>query len=63
MRSLSFIARIIAFYEELFDEGGSLERGFCRFSCALSRCMRSCLTRLVGLKTVSVVFHAHYRVL
>ncbi len=60
---MSFFARIIAFYEELFDEGGSLESGFCRFSCAFSGFMKSCLTRVVGLKTVSVVFRAHYRVL
>jgi hypothetical protein len=56
-------ARIIAFYEELFDEGGSLESGFCRFSRALSRFMKSCLTRAVCLKAVSVVFRAHYRIL
>jgi hypothetical protein len=58
-----FFARIIAFYEELFDEDGSLEVGFCRFSRALSRFMKSSLTRTVRLKSVSVVFHAHYRVL
>jgi hypothetical protein len=60
---LLFFARIIAFYEELFDEGGSLESGFCRVSRALSRFMKSCLTRVVRLKAVSVVFRAHYRVL
>ncbi len=58
-----FFARNIAFYEELFDKGGSLESVFCHFSCALSRFMKSCLTRVVGLKAVSVVFRAHYRVL
>jgi hypothetical protein len=63
MRFLSFFARIIAFYEELFDEGGSLESGFCRFPRALSSFMKSCLTRVVRLKAVSVVFRAHYRVL
>jgi hypothetical protein len=41
MRFPSFFARIITFYEELFDEGGSLEDGFCRFSRALSRFMSS----------------------
>ncbi len=55
--------RIIAFYEELFDEGGSLESGLCHLSRALSRFMESCLTRVVRLKAVSVVFRAHYRVL
>ena len=30
-------ARFIAFYEELFDKGGSLEGGFCCCSRALSR--------------------------
>jgi hypothetical protein len=63
MRFLSFFARIIAFYEELFDKGGSLESGFCRFSRALSRFMKSCLTRVVHLKAVSVVFRVHYHVL
>jgi hypothetical protein len=63
MRFLSFFARIITFYEELFDEGGSLEDGFCRFSRALSRFMKSCLTREDRLKAVSFVFRAHYRVL
>jgi hypothetical protein len=63
MRFLSFFARIIAFYEELFDEGGSLEGGFCRFSRALSRFMKSCLTRVLRLKAVSVVFRAHHYVL
>jgi hypothetical protein len=56
MRSLSFIARIITFYEELFDEGGWLESGFYRFSRALSRFMKRCLMRVVRLKAVSVVF-------
>ena len=51
------------FYEELFDGGGSLERGFGRFSRALSRFMKSCLTRVVRLNAVSVVFRVHYRVL
>ena len=59
----AFFARIIAFDEELFDEGGSLESGFCCFSRALSRFMKSCLMRVVRWKAVSVVFHAHYRVL
>jgi hypothetical protein len=54
---------MIAFYEELFDEGGSLESGFCRFSRALSRFMMSCWMRVIRLKTVSVVFRAHHRVL
>jgi hypothetical protein len=63
MRFLLFFACIIAFYEELFDEGGSLESGFCRFSRALSRFMRSCLTRVVRWKAVSVIFRAHYCVL
>jgi hypothetical protein len=58
-----FFARIIAFYEEQFDEGGSLEGGFCHFSRALSRFMKSCLTRVVRLKAVCVIFRAHYRVL
>jgi hypothetical protein len=44
---LFFLARIITFYAELFDEGGSLEGGACRFSRALSRFMLSCLTRVV----------------
>ena len=57
-----FFARIIALYEELFDEDGSLEGGFLLFSRALSRCMKSCLTRVDRLKAVSVVFRAHYRV-
>ena len=43
------------FYEELFNEGCSLESGFCRFSRALSCFMNSCLTRVVRLKAVSVV--------
>jgi hypothetical protein len=63
MRFLSFFARIIAFYEELFDEGGWLESGFCSFSRALSRFMMSSLTRVARLTAVSVVFRAHYRVL
>jgi hypothetical protein len=63
MRFRSFFARIITFYEELFDEDGSLEGGFCRFSRALSRFMQSCLTRVDRLKAFSVVFRAHYRVL
>ena len=58
MRLLSFFARIITFYEELFDESGLLEGGFGRFSRALSRFMKSCLTRAVRLKTVSVVVFA-----
>jgi hypothetical protein len=58
-----FVARIIAFYEELFDKGGSLECVFCHFSRALSRFMKSCSTRAVRLKSVSVAFRAHYRVL
>jgi hypothetical protein len=61
--SVVFFARIITFYEELFDEGYMLECGFGRFSRALSRFMKSCLTRMVHLKAVSVVFRAHYRVL
>jgi hypothetical protein len=60
---LSFFARIITFYEELFDEDGSLERGFCRFSRASSRFMQSCLTRVDRLNAVSVVFRVHYHVL
>ena len=52
--------RIITFYEELFEEGGSLESGFCRFSRALSRFMKSCLTKVVRLKAVSVVFRARF---
>ena len=56
-------ARIITFYEELIDEDGSLDSGFCRFSRALSRFMKSCLTKAVCLKAFSVVFRAHYRVL
>jgi hypothetical protein len=63
MRCMRFFARIIAFYEELFDEGGSLESGFCRCSRALSRFMKSCLTRVVRLKAGTVFFRAHYRVL
>jgi hypothetical protein len=63
MRLLSFFARIITFYEELFDEDGSLERGSCRFLHALSRFMQSCLTRVDRLNAVSVVFRAHYHVL
>jgi hypothetical protein len=51
------------FYEELFNEGGSLESGFCHFSRASSSFMKSCLTRVVGLIAVSFVFRAHYRVL
>jgi hypothetical protein len=39
--SLVCFARIIAFYEELVDKGGSLESGFCRFPRALSRFMKS----------------------
>ena len=58
-----FFARIIAFYEELFDKGGSLESVFCRFSRALSHFMKSCLTRVVRLKAVTVFVRAHYRVL
>jgi hypothetical protein len=58
-----FFVRIIAFYEELFDEGGSLEGGFCSSSRASSRFMKSCLTRVVRLKAFSVLFRAHYRVL
>jgi hypothetical protein len=54
---------MITFYEQLFDEAGSLEGGFGRFSHASSRCMKSCLTSVVRLKAVSVVFCAHYRVL
>jgi hypothetical protein len=61
--SLVFFARIIKFYEELFDERGSLDGGFCRFSRALSRFMKNCLTRMVRLKAVSVVIRAHHRVL
>jgi hypothetical protein len=60
---VSFFARIIVFYEELFNEGGSLESGFCHFSRALSRFMESCLTRVARWKAVSVIFRAHYRVL
>ena len=64
MRFLSFFARIIALYDELFDEGGLLEGGFCRFLLrALSRFMKGCLTRVLRLKSVSVVFRAHYHVL
>ena len=59
--SVVFFPRIIAFYEELFEKGGSLEGGFCRFSRALSRFMKSCLTRLDRLNAVSLVFRAHYR--
>ena len=51
------------FYEGLFNDGGSLEGGHCHFSRALSRFMESCLTRVVGLTAVSIVFRAHYRVL
>ncbi len=58
-----FSCALSRFYEELFDEGGSLESGLCHFSRALSRFMESCLTRVVRLKAVSVVFRAHYRVL
>jgi hypothetical protein len=58
-----FSACIITFYEELFDEGGALESGFCRFSRALSRFMKSCLTRMVRLNAFSVVFRAHYCIL
>ena len=59
MRFLSFFARIIAFYEELFNKGGSLEIGFCRFSRALPRFMKSCWTAVVRWNAVSVVFRAH----
>jgi hypothetical protein len=58
-----FFARIITFYEGLFDEGASLEVGFCRFSRALSCFMKCCLARVVRLNAVSVIFRAHYRVL
>jgi hypothetical protein len=51
------------FYEELFNKGGSLEGVFCPFSRALSRFMKSSLTRVVGLKAVSVAVRAHHRVL
>jgi hypothetical protein len=63
MRFPSFFARIITFYEELFDEGGSLEDGFYRFSRALSRFMMSCWMRVIRLTAVSFVFRAHYHVL
>jgi hypothetical protein len=55
--------RIIAFYEQLFDKVGWLDGGFTRFSCALSRFMRSSLTRMVHLNAVSVVFRARHHVL
>ena len=50
--SVVFFARIITFYDELFDVGGSLEDEFCRFSRALSRFMMSCLMRAVLLGAV-----------
>ncbi len=50
MRFPSFFARIIAFYEELFDEGGSLEGGFCRFSRASSRITLSILANDLSIR-------------
>ena len=51
------------FYEVLFDEDGSLEGGVYRISRASSRFKKSCLTRAVRLKAVSVDFRVHYHVL
>ena len=51
-----FFARVITFYEELFDEGGSLEGDFCPLTRALLHFMKSCLTRVDHLKAVSLVF-------
>jgi hypothetical protein len=35
LNAVSVVAR--SHYEKLFDKGGSLEGGFCRVSCSLSR--------------------------
>jgi hypothetical protein len=48
--------------DELFDVGTLLEVGSCRFLQALSPFMKSCVTRVIRLKAVSVVVRAHYRV-
>ncbi len=56
-------ARIIAFYEELFEEDGSLKAASVVFSRALSRFMKSCLKRTVRLKRLLSFFRAHYRIL
>jgi hypothetical protein len=49
------------FYEVQFDEDSSLEGGVYRFSRASLRFKKSCLTRAVRLKAVSVDFQAHHR--
>jgi hypothetical protein len=57
LKAVSVVVRAhYLFYEEPFNDSGSLESGLCHFSRALSRFMRSCLTRVVGVKAVSIVF-------